>query len=81
MASRLERFVIGLAGAAVAAAILFAPPRCGAADPDPFLAMNAQRASKEVQAPGFRLQTLEGRPVTLEDLKGKVVFFYFWRTW
>ena len=48
---------------------------------DPFDAMNAQRAARPVPVPAFTLQTLEGKSVALGDLKGKVVFFYFWRTW
>ena len=61
-------------------AALTAGPLAGAAE-DPFAALNVQRAVREAQAPPFRLQTLEGKPVALEDLKGKVVLFYFWRTW
>ncbi|MDF1555080.1 MAG: TlpA disulfide reductase family protein [Deferrisomatales bacterium] len=32
-------------------------------------------------APGFRLQTLDGREVRLADYRGKVVLLHFWATW
>jgi cytochrome oxidase Cu insertion factor (SCO1/SenC/PrrC family) len=64
-----------LAGTALTAGPL------AAASEDPFAAMRVQRVVRDVQAPPFKLQTLAGKPVALEDLKGKVVLFYFWRTW
>ena len=36
---------------------------------------------KSVPAPGFTLNTLNGRKVSLKDFKGKVVFLNFWATW
>jgi peroxiredoxin len=33
------------------------------------------------QAPEFRLRTLDGRPVTLSSMRGKVVMVHFWATW
>src|SRR5499427_10562715 len=32
-------------------------------------------------APGFRLNDLDGKPVSLADAKGKVVLLNFWATW
>jgi thiol-disulfide isomerase/thioredoxin len=32
-------------------------------------------------APAFTFQTLEGKPLTREDLKGKVALIDFWATW
>lgn len=32
-------------------------------------------------APEFKLKTLDGKPVNLEALRGKVVFLNFWATW
>jgi thiol-disulfide isomerase/thioredoxin len=33
------------------------------------------------QAPNFTLKDLQGNPVTLSKLRGKVVFLNFWATW
>lgn len=35
----------------------------------------------QAQAPDFELQTLEGRPVRLRDLRGKAVLLHFWAPW
>jgi hypothetical protein len=32
-------------------------------------------------APGFTLPDLAGRPVSLDDHRGRVVLLYFWATW
>ena len=32
-------------------------------------------------APNFTLQSLDGEPITLNDLKGKVILLNFWATW
>ncbi len=32
-------------------------------------------------APGFKLNTLDGKPLTLAALQGKVIFLNFWATW
>jgi peroxiredoxin len=37
--------------------------------------------SMNQRAPDFQLTTLEGTPVTLDSLRGKVVFLNFWATW
>jgi thiol-disulfide isomerase/thioredoxin len=35
----------------------------------------------DAPAPTFELEDLDGRPVTLADLRGEVVFLNFWATW
>jgi cytochrome oxidase Cu insertion factor (SCO1/SenC/PrrC family) len=32
-------------------------------------------------APAFSLPDLDGRPVALDDLRGKVILVFFWATW
>lgn len=70
----------GALGLAVATLLGIAGPRA-AASGDPFAAMDVQRAVRETPAPPFRLRRLHGQPLALEELKGKVIAFYFWRTW
>ncbi len=67
---------------ALAAVVLLALARpAAAATEDLFAAMNVERPAREAAAPGFRLQAFEGGALALEELRGKVVAFYFWRTW
>ncbi len=82
MPMRRRKTPCGVVACGLAAVALLVMARPGtAAVPDPFAAMNADRPAQEARAPGFRLQTFEGNPLALEDLRGKVVVFYFWRTW
>jgi thiol-disulfide isomerase/thioredoxin len=37
--------------------------------------------SKHALAPGFSLESLDGRTVSLEDYRGKRVLVHFWATW
>ena len=37
--------------------------------------------SEDITAPAFSLKGIDGHPLRLEDLKGKVVFLNFWATW
>jgi len=66
---------------AVAALVLalLLPPAAAAA-PD-FAAMDIQRYDPPKPAPEFSLPDLDGRRVTLSDLRGKVVLLFYWATW
>jgi cytochrome oxidase Cu insertion factor (SCO1/SenC/PrrC family) len=67
---------------ALAASLLLALllPLAVAAAPD-FAALDIQRYDPPKPAPGFSLPDLEGRPVRLADLQGKVVLLFYWATW
>jgi peroxiredoxin len=45
------------------------------------LALPAWAAAADVQAPGFTLQSLDGKTVTLGQYKGDVVMINFWASW
>ena len=55
-------------------------PLAVAAAPD-FAALDIQRYDPPKPAPGFSLPDLDGRPVRLADLQGKVVLLFYWATW
>lgn len=40
-----------------------------------------QEATNKVQAPDFKLQTMDGKTFNLADHKGKVIVLNFWATW
>lgn len=40
-----------------------------------------QATSNGIPAPGFKLDNLDGKPVDLSDLKGKVVYMDIWASW
>jgi cytochrome oxidase Cu insertion factor (SCO1/SenC/PrrC family) len=44
-------------------------------------ALQLGRPTSRLEAPGFELPALDGRPVRLGDLRGRVVLLYFWATW
>jgi thiol-disulfide isomerase/thioredoxin len=48
-----------------------------------FLKCSGRQSGTQVgqEAPGFRLTSLDGRQVSLSDLRGKIVLLDFWATW
>ena len=78
---RIRCSILGFSAIVLAATTTLGSGVTAGAPPDPFVPMNAARAAREVPAPAFRLQTMDGGTLALEDLRGKVVLFYFWRTW
>jgi cytochrome oxidase Cu insertion factor (SCO1/SenC/PrrC family) len=64
--------------AALAVALL--STASGDAAPD-FTALPAQPYEPAKLAPLFTLPDLEGKPVSLEALRGKLVVLFFWATW
>ncbi|HEX9444477.1 MAG TPA: TlpA disulfide reductase family protein [Candidatus Binatia bacterium] len=66
----------------LAGRMLFPDKKAAApARPDYFTRLLIEKPSKATAAPGFALQDLSGRRLSLEDLRGKVVFLNFWATW
>jgi len=66
--------------AAFALVLALLPPLTAAAAPD-FKALDIQRYESPRPAPAFTLPDLDGRPVSLADLRGKVVLLFYWATW
>ena len=69
--------MIGRACAALVLALLLP---AAAAAPD-FETLDIHRYEAPKPAPAFTLPDLDGRPVQLADLRGKVVLLFYWATW
>ena len=50
-------------------------------DKGPLSALGFQELSGNKEAPDFTLLGLDGRKVSLQDYKGKIVLLHFWATW
>ncbi len=48
---------------------------------DLFKKLNIEKFDRKASAPDFTLKDLHGNTVSLQDLRGKVVFLNFWATW
>ncbi|MGQ4808676.1 hypothetical protein NKDENANG_02064 [Candidatus Entotheonellaceae bacterium PAL068K] len=52
-----------------------------AAEPDYMTAMGIVPFDGDIDAPDFTLPTVDGQPLRLTDLQGKVILLNFWATW
>ena len=68
----------GLLAAVIALATVALP--AAAAEPD-WASFGAVAYEPPRPAPAFSLPDLDGRPVALADLRGKVILVFFWATW
>jgi cytochrome oxidase Cu insertion factor (SCO1/SenC/PrrC family) len=71
--------VIQLLLAGILALVAVASP-AAAAGPD-WASFGGTPYDPPKAAPEFSLPDLDGRPVTLGDLRGKVALVFFWATW
>jgi cytochrome oxidase Cu insertion factor (SCO1/SenC/PrrC family) len=65
---------------AVATVVALTIVAVAAAAPD-FASLQIQPYEPPKPAPPFSLPDLEGKPQTLDSLRGKVVLLFFWATW
>jgi len=49
--------------------------------PELWAALELARPTSRLEAPDFTLSDLAGKPISLRDLRGRVVLLYFWATW
>lgn len=77
---RPGRRVVGVAAALAALAILAAVPAVHATDLEDLLWDLQVVPLDREPAPGFTLEDLDGGRLSLADLRGRVVFLYFWLT-
>ena len=75
--------IVRLAAGSVIAAALWATVAAAqpAAAPAAWEKMGVQVYESPKPAPTFALPALDGRPVRLEDYRGKALLVFFWATW
>ena len=64
--------------AALLLVVLAAAPLGAAAD---FTALGLNPYEPPKPAPAFSLPDVDGRPVKLEDYRGRALLLFFWATW
>ena len=63
------------------AAIVALTIAAGVAAAPNFASLQIQPYEPPKAAPAFSLPDLDGKPQTLDSLRGKVVLLFFWATW